>query len=114
VAKERNDFSGPIGDRVPWEEFSVEFLSKIMALWQQQWEAFTGGLVRVGSQMESVGRQNAEELLARVKAEVSPPDFARAAEVSAKSKSDWLKTMRQWQEKWELFTNKVIGIGSQM
>jgi hypothetical protein len=97
VAKERNDFSGPIGDRVPWEEFSVEFLSKIMALWQEQWKAFTGGLVRVGSQMETVGRQNAEELLARVKKEVIPPDFAKAAEISANSKSDSLKMMRQWQ-----------------
>ncbi len=114
MAKERNDFSGPIGDRVPWEEFSTEFLSKIMALWQEQWKAFTEGLVRVGSQMESVGRQNAEELLAKVREEVNPPDFAKAAEVSAKSKSDRLKMMREWQEKWELFTNKVIGIGSQM
>jgi hypothetical protein len=114
MAKERNDFSGPIGDRVPWEEFSTEFLSKIMALWQEQWEAFTKGMVKVGSQMEGVGQRNAEELLARVKKEVEPPAFARAAEVPAKSKSDTLKMMRQWQEKWELFTNKVIGIGSQI
>ena len=114
MARERNDFSGPIGDRVPWEEFSTQFLSEIMALWREQWEAFTGGLVRVGSQMESVGRRNAEELLARVKAEVDPPDFASGAEVSAKTKRDTLKMMRQWQEKWELYTNKVIGIGSQI
>ena len=114
MTKERNDFGGPIGDRVPWEEFSEEFLSKIMALWQEQWEAFTGGLVRVGSQMEGVGQRNAEELLARVKAEVDPPIFATAAEVSPKSKSDRLKMMRQWQEKWEAFTNGVVRIGSQM
>jgi hypothetical protein len=114
VDRERDDFSGPIGDRVPWEEFSTQFLSEIMALWREQWEAFMGGLVRVGSQMESVGRRNAEELLARVKEEVDPPTFAGGAEVSAKTKSDRLKMMRQWQEKWELYTNKVIGIGSQM
>ena len=114
MPEERNDFSGPIGDRVPWEEFSVEFLSKIMALWQEQWGAFTDGLVKVGSQMESIGRQNAEELLARVKAEVDLPDFAKAAEVSARSKTDRLKVMRQWQEKWEAFTNGVVRIGAQM
>ncbi len=114
MAKERNDFSGPIGDRVPWEEFSTEFLSKIMALWQEQWEAFTKGLVRVGSQMEGVGRRNAEDLLARVNEEVEPPVFSKKPGVSAKSRSDTLKMMRQWQEKWELFTNKIIGIGSQM
>ena len=49
MTKERNDFSGPIGNRVPWEEFSTEFLSKIATLWQKQWEAFTNGMVRVGS-----------------------------------------------------------------
>ncbi len=114
MTKERNDFSGPIGDRVPWEEFSAEFLSKIMTLWQEQWEAFTNGMVRVGSQMEGVGRRNAEKLLAKVKEEVSPPTFAKMAEVSKQAKSDRLKTMRQWQEKWEAFTNAVVRIGSQM
>ena len=114
MARERDDFSGPIGDRVPWEEFSTEFLSKIMALWQEQWEAFTKGLVKVGSQMEGVGRQKAEELLARVNEEVKPPVFSKKPGVPAKSRSDTLKMMRQWQEKWELFTNKVIGIGSQI
>ncbi|MBN2099461.1 MAG: hypothetical protein JW753_07695 [Dehalococcoidia bacterium] len=114
MPKERNDFSGPIGDRVPWEEFSEEFLSKIMALWQEQWETFAKGLVRVGSQMDGVGRQKAEELLARVKAEVDLPDFARAAEASARSKSDRLKVMRQWQEQWEAFTNGVVRVGAQM
>ncbi len=111
---ERFDFSGPIGDRVPWEEFSAEFLSRIMALWQEQWEAFADALIRVGSQMEVVGRRNAEDLLAMVRKEVSPPTFGGGAEASPRSRTERLKLMRQWQEKWELFTNKVIGIGSEL
>jgi len=81
MSKERNDFSGPIGDRVPWEEFSKEFLLKVMRLWQEQWEAFSTGLVKIGSEMEGVGVVNASELVARTMETIAPPIFAKIAEV---------------------------------
>ncbi len=40
MAKERSDFSGPIGDRVQWQE---------------KWELFTNRIIGTGSQMEGIG-----------------------------------------------------------
>lgn len=80
MTKERNDYSGPIQDELPLEEFSKEFLLNIMRLWGEFWEAFESGLVRKGDEMEEVGALNALELLSRTFEEVAPPVFEKIAD----------------------------------
>ena len=82
MSRERNDFKGPIEDRVPWEEFSKEFLLKVMRLWQEQWEAFYNIIVTVGAGMDGVGARKATEMVNRTQEIVCPPIFARIAEAS--------------------------------
>ncbi len=81
MSGERNDFKGPIEDRVPWEEFSKEFLLKVMRLWQEQWEAFYNIIVTVGAGMDGVGARKATEMVNRTQEIVCPPIFARMAEL---------------------------------
>jgi hypothetical protein len=82
MAKERNDYSGPIEDRAPLEEFSKEFLLKLMRLWGELWEAFTAEVTRRGAEMEGVGPEKAGELVASAMETVTPPIFARVAQLA--------------------------------
>ena len=82
MAKERNEYAGPIKDEVRYAEFSKEFLLKLMAIWQDHWDAFITGLVMVGSQMEGIGAEKALELQTRTLEAVTPSTMSRIAEMA--------------------------------
>jgi hypothetical protein len=82
MAKERNEYAGPIEDEVRYAEFSKEFLLKLMAIWQDHWDAFITGLIIVGSQMEGIGAEKALELQTRTLEAVTPSTMARIAEMA--------------------------------
>ncbi len=82
MAKERNDYSGPIEDRVEWEQFSKEFLIKLMRLWQVHYETFTNHLMRIGTEMEGIGAEKVGELIMRTTEAATPPVWEKVAEIA--------------------------------
>lgn len=81
-SEERNDYTGPIEDRVEWDQFSKEFLIKLMRLWQVQWETFTNNLMRIGSGMEGIGPVLTGELIMRTMEVTTPPVWEKVAQLA--------------------------------
>lgn len=82
MAKERDDYSGPIENTVNYEDFSKEFLLKLMRIWQEHWDAVVTNLVLVGSQMEGIGRDKALDLEVKTLEAVTPSTMAKIAELA--------------------------------
>jgi hypothetical protein len=118
-SKERNDYSGPIEDRVDYNQFSKEFLLKLMAIWQDYWELMVNTFVKIGSEMEEVGPEKAGELLARTQETVTPSIMARTAElakvdvntVEGRCKAGMLGIDNIWEKypgHWEVKSDKEV------
>ena len=83
MAKERDDFSGPLTEYgTPWEEFSKEFLLELMKIWQEHWDALMNQFMVVGSQMEGIGAEKAVELQLRLLESITPPTMAKIAKLA--------------------------------
>jgi hypothetical protein len=118
-SKERNDYSGPIEDRVDYNQFSKEFLLKLMAIWQDYWELMVNTFVKIGSEMEGIGPEKAGELLARTQETVTPSIMARTAElakvdvntVEGRCKAGMLGIDNIWEKypgHWEVKSDKEV------
>jgi hypothetical protein len=82
MAKERDDYSGPIENVVRYEEFSKEFLLKLMKIWREHYDDVVTNLVLVGSQMEGIGSEKALDLEVKTIEAVTPPTMAKIAELA--------------------------------
>jgi len=82
MAKELNDYSGPIEDVINHDRFSKQFLLKLMRIWQDYWEAMMTTFLKVGSETEGVGPEKINEVFSRTAETVAPPIFARLAELA--------------------------------
>lgn len=83
MSKERSDFSGPLVDySVPWDEFSKEFLLKLMKIWQDHWDALVQQWLVIGSQMEEIGIDKALDLQLRIFEAITPPTMASIADLT--------------------------------
>jgi hypothetical protein len=82
MAKEREDYSGPIENTINYEDFSKEFLLKLMRIWQVHWDEFVTNFVMVGSLMEGIGQEKTLELQFKVFEAVLPSTMAKIAELA--------------------------------
>jgi hypothetical protein len=83
MSKERDDFSGPLAEySTPWEEFSKEFLLKLMKIWQDHWDAFMNQFMVIGSQIEGIGTDKALDFQLRLLEAITPSTMARIAELA--------------------------------
>jgi len=87
MAKEREDYIGPLQDQIDLNEFSKAFLLKIMRLWGEFWEGIESSIVRIGGEMEGVGVANANELLSRAIEDIGPSIFERVADLAKVDKN---------------------------
>ena len=119
MSEERNDYSGPIEDRVEYDRFSKDFLLKLMRIWQDHWEAMVTTLIRIGSEMEGIGPEKMMELEARTLETVTPPIMARVAElakvdvntVEGRCKAGMLGIDNIWEKypgHWEVKSDKEV------
>src|SRR4030042_1645374 len=82
MSKGRQDYRGPIEDGVRYEEFSKEFLLKLMKIWQDHWDALMNQFMVIGSQMEGIGAEKALELQHRLLEAITPTTMSRIAELA--------------------------------
>ena len=81
--KELNDFTGPFDPAIDLNEFSKDFLVKMMHIWGELYEAYEATLVRLVPTMgvEGFGPKEMMELQIKVLTEVGPPAKEKIAEL---------------------------------
>lgn len=92
-SKELNDYSGPLRADLKHEEFSKEFLLKLMRIWQDMWSDIAyGWMAMVG---QKLGEDAAIEMCNQVIEGMAPgimPRLAEAAGIQRKTLVDHIKT----------------------
>lgn len=79
--QERNDYTGPLQDKIDLSEFSKEFLLKLMRQWSALYEGILNNIIKVGSQTEGVGHDKATDIVLTSMEQIVPPVMRQIADL---------------------------------